>query len=277
MRKFAVQQASRFLPRGDQHHQLKDLDWDIMLVLDACRFDVFNEVVEWPVKRVRSPASKTAEWIAVAEESGLFEGTTIVAGNANYTSDQWDLGELKIIDVFANNWDEKLGIVPPEPVLDATDEQIKAGNSPVVGHILPPHGPYIGRVADEWFPAFPDTQIWKRGPGTLEELISPQVAMATGVIDADEAWQAYRASVSGTWEVCQPYIARWVRDGNKVLVTADHGEAFGGIREFGLYAHPHQCHIPALTHVPLARFSAGSVPDKVPETPEEQLEALGYV
>ena len=60
-------------------------------------------------------------------------------------------------------------------------------------------------------------------------------------------------------------------------MTADHGEAFGGIREFGLYAHPYQCHIPALTHVPLAKFSAGSAPDRTPETPEEQLEALGYV
>jgi arylsulfatase A-like enzyme len=66
-------------------------------------------------------------------------------------------------------------------------------------------------------------------------------------------------------------------DDSMVAVTADHGEAFGGIREFGLYAHPYQCHIPALTHVPLAKFSAGSAPDRTPETPEEQLEALGYV
>jgi hypothetical protein len=90
IRKFAVQQASRFIPRGDQHEQLKELDWDVMLVLDACRFDVFNEIVEWPVKRMRSPASKTSEWLTAAEESGLFEETTIVAGNANYTSGRWD-------------------------------------------------------------------------------------------------------------------------------------------------------------------------------------------
>jgi hypothetical protein len=101
--------------------------------------------------------------------------------------------------------------------------------------------------------------------------------MAKGIIDTDEAWQAYRASVASTWEVCKSHIARWARDGNKVLVTADHGEAFGGIRELGLFAHPYRCHIPALTHVPLAKFSAGSVPNKAPETPEEQLEALGYV
>ena len=94
LRKFAVQQLSRFIPCGDQHERLRELDWDVMIILDACRFDVFNEVVEWPVERVRSPASKTAEWLSMAEKSGLFKEKTIVTANANYSSNEYNLDTI---------------------------------------------------------------------------------------------------------------------------------------------------------------------------------------
>lgn len=277
-RKWLCQQASRFVPSGGQQKHLKSMEWDVLIVLDACRYDVFDNVADWPVRRARSPASKTSEWLEAAEESGLFENTTIVAGNANYTYDRWDLRAREIKNVFQDHWDSKLGIVPPEPVLESVDESLDdgGGGKPVVGHVLPPHGPYIARVDDLWLPVFPDVNVWKRGPEFAEEGISPQVAMATGVIDPDEAWDAYRASVKSVWQVCRPYIADWVRDGHRVVVTSDHGEVFGRLSEAGLYAHPYRCYLPALVDVPIATFAPGREPRREPETPDEHLAALGY-
>lgn len=260
---------------SDQHERLNALDWDVLLVLDACRQDVLREVADWPIGACSSPATMTDEWLAAASDSRILENATVVSSNSHYAEHELGLRDLQ--QLWETEWVDRLGNVPPEPVLTRLDDSIDDGHIPIVGHIGPPHAPYIARIGGEWFPVFPELTEWHWDPDREEfEQLSQQAAMATGVVDLDRAIRGYRASVRSVWNVVSEYVARWARDGLTVVVTADHGETFGRVRDFRLVEHPSGCYVPPLTRVPFAVFQDGERRGAAPKTNEETLKALGY-
>ncbi len=273
--KALVRRLTRPLAAGNQHERLARLDWDVLVVLDACRLDALRRVADWPVEGCTSPASSTGGWLAAAADSGVLAGATAVTANSRYES--FDLGLRACHSLWETGWVDRLGNVPPEPVLDRVEDFVAAGDLPVVGHVGPPHAPYIARVGGEWLPVFPELTAWHWDPNRDDfEQLSQQAAMATGLVDLDRALQGYRASVRSTWEVLGEYVAAWARRGLTVVVTADHGETFGRARDWWLVEHPAGCHVPPLTRVPFAVFEDGVRRDARPETDDESLRALGY-
>lgn len=181
--------------------------------------------------------------------------------------------------LWETDWNDELGTVLPEPVLDRADAFLNGGNAPVVAHLMPPHAPYIARIDDSWLHAYPQTDAWSHVVSDEvadTETISAQVAMASGEIDLVRARRGYRASVRSVWEALVGYISDWVDRGWSVVVTADHGETFGRPGELGLYGHPNRCHIAPLVEVPFERFSRPETEDDVAASVEEKLRALGY-
>ncbi|MFB6298532.1 MAG: hypothetical protein ABEH56_08445 [Salinirussus sp.] len=277
-RKWALQHLSSPLRRPDQHDRLAALDWDVLVVMDACRYDVLCRVSHWPVERCRSPGSATGQWLEECQKSGVLEGASVAAGNVNYVN--WDVGAAAIDHVWKEAWDDRLGNVPPEPVLDAGTEFLDAGHRPVVVHLLPPHAPYIAEIGGTWLPAFPDVDVWRRNPARdQDDKLSPQVAMASGHVDVGRAIAGYRASVASTWETVLEYVARWVSEDLTVVATADHGETFGRLRDWGLYGHPNRVHLRPLVEVPWVVFEQAPLTgaERTAEGAREKLEALGYV
>lgn len=274
--KTALRGLTKPLEGGDQHECLNRLDWDVILVFDACRFDALRRVVDWPIDACTSPATTTDAWLAAATESRVLAGATAVSANSNYA--EYDLGLRDLHPLWETEWVDRLGNVPPEPVLERVDGVVTDGNAPVVGHVGPPHAPYIARIGGEWFPVFPEVTEWHWDPRRDEfEQLSQQAAMATGLVDLDRAARGYRASVRSVWAVAAKFVARWVRRGQTVVVTADHGETFGRARDFWLVEHPAGCHVPPLTTVPLAVFTDGERRGTSPESVGESLKSLGYV
>jgi hypothetical protein len=276
-RKWLVQQVSERVRGGDQHQRLNDDEWDVAVVLDACRWDTLSELVSWPVEYANSPGSATPQWLAVAAETRVFEGAYLASGNAQY--EDVDLGAAELHKLWESDWNARLGTVLPEPVLSTADDLLADGKRPVVAHLLPPHAPYVARVGGTWLPAFPDTKVWDRNPNVdgHEDRMSPQVAMARGHIDLDRARRAYRASVASTWEVVAEYVGQWVGRELTVVVTADHGETFGGFRDLGFCGHPNRCHIDPLIKVPYERFEQAAPVEGAADSVDEKLSALGYV
>lgn len=260
---------------GDQHERLNRIDWDVLLVFDACRRDTLQRVTDWPMGAATSPATATDDWLAAAADSRILAGASVASSNSIYA--EHDLGLAELQTLWETEWVDRLGNVPPEPVLARLDEFVAEGKTPAVGHVGPPHAPYIARVDGEWLPIFPEITEWQWDPRreTFEQL-SQQAAMATGVVDLDRAVRGYRASVRSVWEVSKQYVAQWARQGLTVLVTADHGETFGRMRDFWLVEHPSGCHVPPLTRVPFAVFTDGERRGTAPETTEERLKSLGY-
>ncbi|WP_135534894.1 hypothetical protein [Halostella pelagica] len=271
-RKWAVQQISPVWHRPDQLERLEETEWDVLVVLDACRYDVLREVAEWPVDAVQSPGSNTSEWLSSVKAAGTMHDAYVSTANVQYS--KVDVGS-EVRACWETHWDDYLNTVLPEPVLEATDERVSDGETPAVAHVLPPHAPYVGVCGEEWLPLFPDVEEW-HGEQAANPGSRSQRLFSSGEIDPEKAWQAYRTSVRSTWAVTREYVGRWVSDGQTVVVTADHGELFGRYREFGLYVHPTRCYVPALVTVPFAVFKPRREVQNGAGSVEEKLRALGY-
>lgn len=273
--KSALRVLTRARAGGDQHERLNRIDWDVLLVFDACRHDALRRATEWPVDGCTSPATHTDGWLAAAADSRILEGATVAASNSIYA--EHDLGLSDLRRLWETEWVDRLGNVPPEPVLERVDEVVADGHTPAVGHVGPPHAPYIARVDDEWLPVFPEITEWHWDPDREAfDQLSQQAAMASGLVDLDRARRGYLASVASVWDVAEPYVARWARDGLTVVVTADHGETFGGARDRWLVEHPAECYVRPLTRVPFATFADGERRGREPGSAEETLRAMGY-
>lgn len=276
-RKWLLQNLSTVWKRPNQHDRLEGTDWDVLVVMDACRRDVLQSITHWPIDSCRSPGTATGQWLEECENSDVLEDSYVATGNVNYAN--FDVGAADIDHVWQDHWSDRLGNVCPEPVLDAANDFIENGQRPVVAHLLPPHAPYIGKTGDTWLPSFPDTDVWRRNPDRdNEDKMSPQVAMASGEIDLERAVAGYYASVESTWNVVTDYVGQWLENDLTVVVTADHGETWGRLRDWTMYGHPNGVHIRPLTEVPWVVFEqATPSASEAPEDVEGKLEALGYV
>ncbi|MDS0221235.1 hypothetical protein NDI54_07730 [Haloarcula sp. S1AR25-5A] len=270
LRKWLLQRATS-MAGADQHQRIAAGDWDVLLVLDACRLDTCRDAVDWPVQEVTTPASCTPDWLTAAADRGLFAGKTVLTANPQYQKFEFEADSIE--HFWQSHWDERRQTVLPGPVLDRVTEHINEDSSPVIAHLQQPHWPYVARIDDEWELAYPDLGPWTDDG---EEIAGMQVAMARGKIDVERAYSAYRASVRSIWRTLLPAIESWVADGHTVVVTADHGEVFGRLTDATMYEHPCKVGIRPLTAVPWVEFDS-SQPETVDDgTVQDRLEALGY-
>lgn len=272
--------------RGLRSPPMMAREWDTLLVLDACRYDAFEEHHDLPgeLERHYSVASNTAEWLSVSFVGRQFPDTVYVTATPKYI--RQDLQECfhDVVPVWQTDWDEDLRTVPPDVM---TDRVLAAhGEYPdkrVLAHYVQPHIPFIGETGQE-LPhevVFAQTIIRQ---GTDEQNIWE--ALETGKVDRGTVWRAYVENL----ELALPHVERALEsiDG-RTVVTADHGNAFG---EHGLYGHPPHRHVPELITVPWlvsedgprretepgeVRSQAAHYRDVTEDTVTDRLATLGYV
>lgn len=249
-----------------------DRGWDLLIVLDACRWDLWNSFVgEYDFVResgVYSNARTTTVWM----EKNFSAMDTAELGYicANPKSEKHlnaeDFGALK--EVWQTGWNEDLGTVPPRPVTDATINIMRAKQfEGIIAHYMQPHYPFIE-----------DTHIGDGG----NEVYSIWGEMEDGNLSFSkgEVWDAYRRNLNTVLED----VALLLRnvDADDVVITSDHGNLFG---EFEKYGHG-AVDVPTVRKVPWVVTSAADEKTYVPEETErgvmqtsakERLKDLGYV
>lgn len=277
-----------------------DRDWDLLIILDACRTDALREVLpshNIPIDQndnIWSVGSTSSEWMAktfTREHLDSIERTVYatanpyieeVCGNRNFPPHSekvppfsypapFALTKYDVVnrsdfewidDVWKNGTDEEIGTVPPRVM---TDRAIRTGrdHTPdrMIVHYMQPHAPYLADGHE-----FPGDVL---------------VQCQNGKVSRDRAWEAYLANLDLVLNEIEVLLRNF--DADKVVITADHGEAFG---EWGSYAHriafPHPC----VKRVPWIRTSATDhdeyEPDVEAEEPSddndvtERLKHLGY-
>lgn len=128
--------------------------WDYLIVLDACRYDVFSELyknyLNGELKKVISLGRDTTEW---CKESFKDKYDDVIYISANpYINSKVEIKGFnaknhfyKIIDIWNDGWSEELGTVHPREVNKAI-KKVK-NNYPkkrLIIHYLQPHEPYLG-------------------------------------------------------------------------------------------------------------------------------------
>ncbi|WP_164471774.1 alkaline phosphatase family protein [Halosimplex salinum] len=255
-----------------------ETDWDVLVVLDACRPDALEAAGrerEWisHVPTEVSVGSNSEEWISRNFREArpeTLDHTGYVTGNP-YSAEQVPRERIAHLDeVWRYAWDDDAGTMPPRPITDraiaaARDDRLDR----LVVHYMQPHFPSIPSQLGSG----KETGEWGEGRVTLWERIE------SGAIDVATAWEAYLENLEFVLEEVELLLDNV--DADDVVVTADHGEAFG---EWGLYGHGHQP-APILRRVPWIQTTARDSHRHEPAeydgrsqnvTRDEQLRALGY-
>lgn len=223
-----------------------DDDWDVLIVLDACRADLFEAVLddgtdlpEGTLETRVSPASATPEWLervfGPAADDQLAD-VAYVSGNPFVSSKLDESRFQRVEDVWRDEWDDDRGTVPPRPITDLAIEVGRAGDAErLVVHYMQPHFPSLAAPDDEGVSLgeFGNEQM-----GVWDDLRFGRRSVAEG-------WEAYRENLERVLEEVSALLSNVAAD--SAVVTADHGNAFG---ERGLYGHPAGVDVPCLREVP---------------------------
>lgn len=245
-------------------------DWDNLVILDGCRYDMFADVVtdydvEGELESRISRGSATMEFL-----KGNFDGKTlhdvvyVTASTMLYQGevfkDAIDVELHDTIDVWSRGIDYGEDGVPPSAVARCTREAAEAyPEKRLLVHFVQPHAPYIGPKGREEFPDFRPNPLSERFRGvidtpteTLEEVYDENLRLAL-----DEL------------EDLLPELP------GRTVVTADHGMLIGErerpipIRSFG---HPGRLYVEEMVKVPWYVVEGDTRKRIVPEPPESSYE-----
>ncbi len=128
--------------------------WDYLIILDACRYDYFEEVwqnyLQGDLKKIISIGSSTKEW-RNKSFAGYYDDVIYISANPyinSLTAVKGFLGRehfFKVYDLWLDDWDKQKGTVLPETVTKRAIEIIKTHpDKRVLIHYIQPHEPYLG-------------------------------------------------------------------------------------------------------------------------------------
>lgn len=257
------------------------VSWDCLIILDACRFDVmedmYKDYLPGELERVWSPGYNTASWLRETWSS-FHEGIMYLSANPFVNSNGIEKGGFdatkhfgEILDVWDWGCDNSLGIVLPERISKETRlAKAQYPDKRLVVHFLQPHQPYLVELENEgWeevtlFEAILEKyrktafKIANLGGGAVGKISSKinRFLMGLGVTSNrpvenfarnhgdDKLEYAYRENVRRALKSTGKLVDRLP---GTIAITSDHGEFLG---ENGLYGHHYVTEHPIQREVP---------------------------
>jgi hypothetical protein len=227
-----------------------DKEWDTLIILDACRADIFEEVVDIEVfdsySRVASLGSHSSEWTRRNFVGRTLDDTVYVSANP-HTTLLADGTFYELIEVW-KKYEAVPNEIEPSKITDISVSTCnKNPDKRLIIHFMQPHS------------------------GGL-------------VTKGESREQRYRLAIRRVMD--QVFILDEMLDG-KTVITADHGELFNtGIRKkLGFDTHVPRLRFPELVNVPWAELNGNrrnvttgtiSATDTDTNVIEERLRDLGY-
>jgi len=236
-------------------------DWDYLVILDACRYDFFEAAYKTylagSLEKKITRGTSTSQWL----QRNFIEhyGDTVYVSANPHCSDYTIHGFrgtdhfFKVEHVWKHSWNEKLDTVEPSVMTDAALRLAKEHpDKRQIIHYIQPHGPWIGKTrisvdeigTDSSHPSAidgkwtVDSQVWelvRQGRFDIRRLIQADKD------NLDLVLGEVRRLVAGLH--------------GKIIITADHGEAFG---EKFVVGHPFGVYIRELAQVPWLVIEKGA-------------------
>jgi len=231
---------------------LNSQDWDILIVLDACRFDIFEKInkIKGKLRKRISFSSCTGEWIQSVRGEDL---SRIVYFSANpliskqrLIPEKLDIKFKEFFDVWDKGWDDTLKSVPPKAVVNAViNYRNRSTAGKLVAHFIQLHPPFIGDTKINEL-GYEQIRLREKGEdisNKVFEKLTVYQQVKDGKISYEHCMKGYEDNLKLVLDSLTPILKL---PGRKVI-TADHGDCFG---EDGVFAHPAESRHPLLVHVP---------------------------
>ena len=260
-----------------------ELQWDVLILFDACRPDLLEEVADdrpflpAEIDTIYSLASGSRSWMERnfnPEWSSEMARTAYVTGNP-FSDEYLDAEEFELLDeVWEYAWDDDIGTIPPRPITDRAIEVGRNGNHDrLIIHYMQPHFPSIPDPLNSSI----DIDCFGDGWESVWD------DLKAGTVSSERVWKSYRANLEYVLDDVALLLNNLAAE--TVVLSADHGNAFG---EFGFYGHPPYNPLPMLRRVPWVVTSATDYQTHEPvidrertertdETVSSRLEDLGYL
>lgn len=262
-----------------------DDDWDNLILLDGCRYDLFQQHGQdmGQLESRISRGSATWEFLHGNFKDRTLHDTVYVTANPQFYRHDIDCEFHTVENIWRDEgWDEEEGTVLPETVTErALVAQERYPDKRLLIHYMQPHFPFIGS----------DIGANKEFLKEDAEGFHVWMQLQTGKLDLDRetVWTAYQKNLERTLPHVEEAIDKL--DG-KSVVTSDHGNLFGErVRPIPvrLWGHPRRIYVDELVQVPWLIVDADDRPQITSETPqtsstevtddvvESRLADLGYV
>lgn len=210
-------------------------DWDNLILLDACRYDLFyeNNTIKGESGYRISKGSNSPEFIS-KNFNGKYHDTIYISGNP-FLVDIEPKTFHKIISVF-DEWDGEVHTIPPDAIKrTALDIYHQYPNKRLIIHFMQPHIPFLGPTGDQirkeiqkvtspkgWGHTPPDSDNSKEKIEGVKESFAPTL---DGVnIGKEEIRTAYVENLQIVLEHVSELLSEIE---GKSVISADHGEHLG--------------------------------------------------
>jgi hypothetical protein len=275
-------------------------DWDLLIILDACRYDIFAETVDidGELSSIISKGSHSEEFCAAHFANRKHHDTVYVTANGYGAR----IGSESFHNLIFTDEDDSVpdvevkhstitGLVPSTVVGAAVDANINYPNKRMIVHFMQPHMPYLGSRADELRRRVEDEGlvVRSRDPEKIGKYDTDEANVVSGLdgafregyITESELREIYVENL----EIVLEHVEELMNEvDGKVVITSDHGEHLG---ENGLAGHFKYKYTEELRIVPWLVVDNGPRPTITEEEPvtsatvsqdaiEERLQNLGY-
>jgi len=226
-------------------------DWDYLIVLDACRYDFFKELVDKETDYVISGGTNTQEWLEW-NFRGRFKDVIYIAGNPHFASAHLvkSLGFnpfFKVEEVWDYGWDESVKTVHPKEVTKAALNMLnKFPDKRMIVHYNQPHRPYF--TNERLLEADGGTCHTLEG-GLWEGVKAHKDGGAFGLVRRKEvSIEELREAYGNNLRIVMEEVNKLQKNlTGRVIVTADHGDHLG---EYHIFGHLRGLRTKVLVKVP---------------------------
>jgi len=272
-------------------------DWDNLVILDACRYDMFEQVNTLPgrLESRISKGSSTTEFLKKNFEGERFDDTVYVTANPQVDVHLDDTFHA-VESVWKDRWDDAKKSVPPRAIAEATRRaQETYPNKRLISHWIQPHYPFLGETGQSLSERQAGIELSKRmAVGETPKSDHDHVwdMLKKGTVAEETVRKAYWENLTETL----PYVEDLVSElTGKTVITSDHGNLLGERPSpcpvpFRLYGHPEGVHTENLVKVPwfvpegceaerrtITAEGSDAESEEPSELASERLRDLGYV
>lgn len=283
-RQFADSILQQIRPKTDFFEE----DWDNLLILDACRYDMIADVDFEPgtLDYRWSPGSNSEEFVKFHTENRKLDDVIWVTANPWVSRNRENI--FQVIDMWEKGWDEDIKTVPPETMRDtALEVELEYPNKRLVVHFMQPHYPFIGKYGQKHLPPH---RTFTGGGIVTEETETQNIweQLQNGDVSQAEVWNAYTENLRSVLPTARKLSNEL---SGRSVISSDHGNELGKRAipiPIRIYGHPSGLRTRNLVKVPWIVYEGSDrkkiIPGEMEEVEranddvlEERLGALGYL
>lgn len=288
-----------FLRKYGEGIDIMNQDWDYLIILDACRYDIFEEVIDidGQLNSVISKGSHSKEFASKHFADNSFYDTVYVTANGigarigkNCFYDLIFTDEMDSVPDVEVLHSNKKGLAPSTVYNAGLKTYNKYPNKRIIIHFMQPHMPYFGNKAkclrervekDGLIVEAREVKKLENDRNEKDTVSGLDGAFRQGYITSKELREVYVENLK--------FVIEYVKDltdelQGKIVITSDHGEYLGEYNKAGHYPYRYT---KELKKVPWLTINSGQRPNITEEEPsgkttidqnavEKRLEALGY-